>query len=98
VTHSSAATPTSEGSLFHNLPEGTSGCPACGWSGVPTFIDGKPSDICPACGIDYEAEMAEALAERQRVVAKIGRNDPCWCGSGKKAKKCCGTEVGVVTT
>jgi uncharacterized protein YecA (UPF0149 family) len=20
---------------------------------------------------------------------KIGRNDPCWCGSGKKFKKCC---------
>lgn len=22
---------------------------------------------------------------------KIGRNDPCTCGSGKKYKKCCGT-------
>jgi uncharacterized protein YecA (UPF0149 family) len=21
---------------------------------------------------------------------KIGRNDPCSCGSGKKYKKCCG--------
>jgi len=21
---------------------------------------------------------------------KIGRNDPCTCGSGKKYKKCCG--------
>ena len=20
--------------------------------------------------------------------SKIGRNDPCWCGSGKKYKKC----------
>ena len=29
----------------------------------------------------------------QRVVAekeKVGRNDPCWCGSGKKFKKCHG--------
>jgi preprotein translocase subunit SecA len=29
----------------------------------------------------------------QQVVrgsAKIGRNDPCPCGSGKKYKKCCG--------
>lgn len=25
------------------------------------------------------------------VVSKVGRNDPCPCGSGKKAKKCCGT-------
>ena len=22
---------------------------------------------------------------------KLGRNDPCYCGSGKKYKKCCGT-------
>lgn len=26
-----------------------------------------------------------------RQVSKVGRNDPCPCGSGKKAKKCCGT-------
>lgn len=26
----------------------------------------------------------------QRASAKIGRNDPCHCGSGKKFKKCCG--------
>jgi len=26
----------------------------------------------------------------QRVVQKVGRNDPCTCGSGKKYKKCCG--------
>ena len=24
-----------------------------------------------------------------RLMAKIGRNDPCPCGSGKKFKKCC---------
>ena len=24
---------------------------------------------------------------------KIGRNDPCFCGSGKKHKKCCGGNV-----
>lgn len=26
-----------------------------------------------------------------RQVAKVGRNDPCPCGSGQKFKKCCGT-------
>jgi len=26
----------------------------------------------------------------KRTEAKIGRNDPCSCGSGKKYKKCCG--------
>jgi uncharacterized protein YecA (UPF0149 family) len=25
-----------------------------------------------------------------RQSVKVGRNDPCPCGSGKKYKKCCG--------
>ena len=29
----------------------------------------------------------------QRTVTRVGRNDPCPCGSGKKAKRCCGTEL-----
>lgn len=29
--------------------------------------------------------------DRQAVSNKIGRNDPCPCGSGKKYKKCCAT-------
>lgn len=34
-------------------------------------------------------------AVQQRVVGKkVGRNDPCPCGSGKKYKKCCGAQVG----
>ncbi|KAA6346420.1 hypothetical protein EZS27_006070 [termite gut metagenome] len=28
------------------------------------------------------------------TVQKTGRNDLCRCGSGKKAKKCCGTKTG----
>lgn len=27
----------------------------------------------------------------KREADKVGRNDPCSCGSGKKFKKCCGT-------
>ena len=29
----------------------------------------------------------------RRDVQKVGRNDPCPCGSGKKYKKCCGKEA-----
>jgi len=34
----------------------------------------------------------EAVPPKQvvRTTPKIGRNDPCPCGSGKKYKKCCG--------
>jgi preprotein translocase subunit SecA len=42
----------------------------------------------------YEGEEAEAApVVQQRVVDdehQLGRNDPCWCGSGKKFKKCHG--------
>ena len=26
--------------------------------------------------------------KQTRHMPKLGRNDPCWCGSGKKYKKC----------
>ena len=41
---------------------------------------------------DYGEGEAPPPVE-QRVLAEeeqIGRNDPCWCGSGKKFKKCHG--------
>jgi preprotein translocase subunit SecA len=50
-------------------------------------------------GYDHLARnMADqqAAAEPQKVetivrdIPKVGRNDPCPCGSGKKYKKCCG--------
>ena len=28
--------------------------------------------------------------KRKTAAQKVGRNDPCPCGSGKKYKKCCG--------
>jgi len=31
--------------------------------------------------------------QQRRVTDKIGRNDPCYCGSGKKYKKCHGANV-----
>jgi len=35
-------------------------------------------------------EPAEITMPIRRSEAKVGRNDPCPCGSGKKYKKCCG--------
>jgi uncharacterized protein YecA (UPF0149 family) len=31
-----------------------------------------------------------SLVPRKREGKKVGRNDPCPCGSGKKYKNCCG--------
>ena len=37
----------------------------------------------------YDGKMV-APGQFQRETPKVGRNDPCPCGSGKKFKKCCG--------
>ena len=37
-----------------------------------------------------EVESSTAVEPLRAEGAKVGRNDPCPCGSGKKAKKCCG--------
>ena len=39
------------------------------------------------------SEMAKVGARQiqsKRTSSKIGRNEPCPCGSGKKYKRCCG--------
>jgi hypothetical protein len=39
----------------------------------------------------FSAESEEVDDDEPAAPAKVGRNDPCPCGSGKKYKKCCGT-------
>ena len=34
-------------------------------------------------------DLRDTVAPIERVASKIGRNDPCPCGSGRKYKKCC---------
>ncbi len=48
----------------------------------------------------YDKETRDRLYKEQkrsttyvRETKKIGRNDPCPCGSGKKYKKCCGANA-----
>ncbi len=42
---------------------------------------------------DFVSEDDELETEVFPPQPKIGRNDPCPCGSGKKHKNCCGTKV-----
>ena len=37
---------------------------------------------------------SDRRARHARAMVKPGRNDPCACGSGRKVKRCCGTERG----
>lgn len=49
----------------------------------------------PDCdhGHDHGHEHHESAAPYVRSQPKIGRNDPCHCGNGKKFKKCHGASV-----
>lgn len=40
--------------------------------------------------IEYEDVGVEPVTSPLRRETRIGRNDPCPCGSGKKYKRCCG--------
>jgi preprotein translocase subunit SecA len=56
---------------------------AAGGAGAAIGPDGYP--------VEAPDEVAPAVQQRRVEAAEqIGRNDPCWCGSGKKFKKCHG--------
>jgi preprotein translocase subunit SecA len=47
---------------------------------------GRPSGPPPGAA----PQPGGAPGGRAGAAARVGRNDPCPCGSGKKYKKCCG--------
>jgi uncharacterized protein YecA (UPF0149 family) len=51
--------------------------------------DRKPAYREKAAGVPG-ASLAGMEWPIRRTEPKVGRNDPCPCGSGKKFKKCCG--------
>ncbi|MFQ5528786.1 MAG: SEC-C metal-binding domain-containing protein, partial [Gemmatimonadota bacterium] len=65
-------------------------------AGAATRPEASPTGVAaaaqeavgPAAGV-----VAGAVASREPAYAEVGRNDPCPCGSGKKFKKCHGSNV-----
>ena len=39
-----------------------------------------------------DSQQGKQQEQEDTSARKIGRNDPCPCGSGKKYKKCCGAK------
>jgi len=53
----------------------------------------KHKDVTSSAKISYSAGQSGGPAKKapeRREAPKVGRNDECPCGSGKKYKKCCG--------
>ena len=57
-------------------------CTENGWNFIIGFEPGEPEDI---------SDLEKLLNPPEPILnhIKLGRNDPCACGSGKKFKKCC---------
>ncbi len=54
-----------------------------GWHFILGIETDKPEDI---------SDLERLLNPPKPIESKkVGRNDPCPCGSGKKYKKCCGS-------
>jgi preprotein translocase subunit SecA len=79
-----ASSPTGGGRVTYSgggAPQGAMAIAAAAGGAMPDGGDGIPD------------EQAAPVQVEQRHVdpsEQIGRNDPCWCGSGKKFKKCHG--------
>ena len=60
--------------------------------------DAKPKNTTATSGngtsatgrSDLRTNRDQGTSQTRPANDKIGRNDPCWCGSGKKFKKCHG--------
>ncbi|MGZ4308624.1 MAG: preprotein translocase subunit SecA [Gaiellaceae bacterium] len=70
--------------------ESLAGAQAIAAAGAGALLGGNGDSVTTAGSLDAGGG---GVATQQRVVGerdKIGRNDPCWCGSGKKFKRCHG--------
>ena len=78
--------------FLRNVPQQTTHQSTSAFGGTTTGTGAAPARRGPSQGSDIVSEAAAAVekAKPVRVGPKVGRNDPCPCGSGKKYKHCCG--------
>jgi preprotein translocase subunit SecA len=80
-------------------PAGTDGNGNRPPRGVTTSVDDLEESFQRRKRRELEQARMAGAGDRQpvqrvvRTSAKVGRNDPCPCGSGKKYKKCCGVNA-----
>jgi preprotein translocase subunit SecA len=75
--------------FIRNMPKRTEHASMATFGGATSTSSGGTTT---AKASDMVSEAAEAVSKAKPVRAgpKVGRNDPCPCGSGKKYKQCCG--------
>ncbi|MBN8246635.1 MAG: preprotein translocase subunit SecA [Verrucomicrobia bacterium] len=75
--------------FLHNLPQITIHQQASAFGGGGAAAE-APAATPEQSNMVSEANEVLAKAKPVRTMPRVGRNDPCPCGSGKKYKNCCG--------
>ena len=75
--------------FVRKLPQRTEHGSVSAFGGTTTTSSGQPSET-KASDVVSEANEVISKAKPIRSGPKVGRNDPCPCGSGKKYKQCHG--------
>ena len=76
--------------FLRNAPQQTLHTNTNAFGGTSTGTGGGPGQASDVVSEAANAAEAAAKAKPVRTGPKVGRNDPCPCGSGKKYKQCCG--------
>ena len=75
--------------LIHSIKEDT--CKLMLTIQIRTNEEPKREQVAKPTTASHGGDASEKSVKKEpRRVKKVGRNDPCPCGSGKKYKKCCG--------
>jgi preprotein translocase subunit SecA len=79
-------------SFLRSVPQQTTHQATSAFGGTTTGTGSTPAQRGPSQGSDIVSEAAAAVEKAKPIRSgpKVGRNDPCPCGSGKKYKQCCG--------
>jgi preprotein translocase subunit SecA len=79
--------------FLRNMPKRTEHAASGAFGGATSASSGgTTAAAAKASDMVNEANEAVSKAKPVRVGPKVGRNDPCPCGSGKKYKQCCGKQ------
>jgi preprotein translocase subunit SecA len=76
--------------FLRNVPQQTLHQTTSAFGGGGATSTGTAQTQQKASDVVSEAAAAVEKAKPVRTGPKVGRNDPCPCGSGKKFKQCCG--------
>jgi preprotein translocase subunit SecA len=72
--------------FLRNMPKQTRHDPSGAFGNPPKSDQTNPSDMVS----EAADQLSKEKLKPKRSGPKVGRNDPCPCGSGKKYKQCCG--------